>query len=124
MKLLAFLLAMSLVVIFCSESGASDWIWLTRNLSGSVIYYIDSESIHYEDDRVTFWDKRVVSDDPDFKEIRGYNEVNCKENTYRTLQIIGYYKSGKSSTNKDSGQWQHIDATTAMAVYHGYLCKK
>ncbi len=89
-----------------------------------MIYYIDRETIHYEDDRVTFLDKRVVSDDPDFKEIRGYNEVNCKENKYRTLQIIGYDKNGKSSTYKDLGQWQHIDATTAMAVYYGYLCGK
>ncbi len=119
MKLLTLILAISLAVIFCSQAEASDWIWLTRNLSETVIYYIDNESIHYEDDRVTFWDKRVVSDDPDFKEIRGYNEVNCKENTYRTLQIIGHGRDGKSSTYQDSGQWQHIDATTAMSVYYG-----
>lgn len=124
MKLLTLILAISLVVIFRSQSGASDWIWLARNLAGTVIYYVDRETIHYEDDRVMFWDKRVVSDDPDFKEIRGYNEVNCKENKYRTLQILGYDKNGKSSTYKDSGQWQHIDATTAMAVYYGYLCRK
>lgn len=124
MKLLTLILAISLVVIFRSQSGASDWIWLARNLAGTVIYYVDRETIHYEDDRVMFWDKRVVSDDPDFKEIRGYNEVNCKENKYRTLQILGYDKNGKSSTYKDSGQWQHIDATTSMAVYYGYLCRK
>ncbi len=124
LKPLTLILAIPLVVIFSSRSGASDWIWLTRNLSGTVIYYIDNESIHYEDDRVMFWDKRVVSDDPDFKEIRGYNEVNCKENTYRTLQIIGYDKNGKSSTYQDSVQWQHINATTATAVYYGYLCRR
>ncbi len=124
MKLLTLILTISLVVIFCAQSEAADWIWLTRNLSGTVIYYVDNEGTHYEDDRVTFWDKRVVSDDPDYKEIRGYNEVNCKENTYRTLQIIGYDKSGKSSAYQDSGQWQHIDATSAIAVYYGYLCKK
>ncbi len=30
---------------------------------------MDNERIHYEDDRVTFWDKRVVSDGTDFKEV-------------------------------------------------------
>jgi hypothetical protein len=66
MKLSTLILAIALLLIFCSQSRALDWIWLSRNASGTVIYYIDVESIHSEGDRVTFWDKRAVSNDPDF----------------------------------------------------------
>jgi len=103
---------------------APAWIMLTKNASETVIFYIDAESIHYEGDRVTFWDKREVSDDPTFNEMRGYNEVDCKEEKYRTLRITGYDKNGKSYTDSADGHWQHIEADTAMVAFYHYVCKK
>lgn len=115
-----------LALIFPLEVMAetAHWIMLTKNASGSVMYYIDAESIHYEGDRVTFWDKREVSDDPNFKEMRGLNEVDCTEERYRTLRIVGYDKNGKSYTDSGDGQWQHIEADTAMVAFYRFVCKE
>jgi hypothetical protein len=124
MRLLMIVLGMAIMVLLASKTEAAEWLEVTRNSSGTVIYYLDDESIHHEGDKVLFWDKRNVSDDPDFMEIRGYTEMDCKNINYRTLQIIGYDKNGKSFTDHNAGQWQHIDANTAMAVYYRYVCKE
>ena len=124
MKLSTLIYSVILLLIFCSHSGAEDLVELTRNASWTVTYYIDKDSIHSAGNKITFWDKREVSDDPDFTEIRGYLEVDCVENNYRTIQIIGYGKNGDSSKYEDAGQCQKIDVTSAISVYHGYLCKK
>jgi len=118
------LLLLALIFPFELMAETADWIVLTKNASGTAIYYVDAESIHYEGDRVTFWDKREVSDDPNFKELRGYNEVDCKEERYRTLMITGYDKNGKSYTTGADGQWQHIEANTAMVAFYRFVCKE
>jgi hypothetical protein len=122
-KLMLLLLAL---IIFPLELMAetADWIEVTKNAPGTAIYSIDVASIHYDGDRVTFWDKRELSDDPSFKELRGYNEVDCKEERYRTFRITGYDKNGKSDTNSDEGQWQHIEPSTAMVAFYRYVCNE
>lgn len=122
-KLMLLLVAL---IIFPLELMAetADWIEVTKNASGTAIYSIDAASIHYDGDRVTFWDKRELSDDPIFKEMRGYNEVDCKEERYRTLRITGYDKNGKSDTDSDEGQWQHIEPNTAMIAFYRFVCKE
>ncbi|HAM50761.1 MAG TPA: hypothetical protein DCP92_08735 [Nitrospiraceae bacterium] len=123
-RLLRIVLGIAFMVLLGSKLEAAEWLEITRNASGTAIYYLDDESVHHEGNKVLFWDKRKVSDDPDFNEISGYTEMDCKEFNYRTLQIIGYDKNGKSFTDHDAGQWQHIDANTAMAVFYGYVCKE
>ena len=120
------MLLLLVLIIFPLELMAetADWIEVTKNASGTAIYSIDATSIHYDGDRVTFWDKRELSDDPLFKEMRGYNEVDCKEERYRTLRITGYDKNGKSDTDSDEGQWQHIEPNTAMIAFYRFVCKE
>jgi len=121
-KPILFLLPLIFPLELMAETA--DWIELTKNASGTVIYYVDAESIHYEGDRVTFWDKREVSDDPNFKEMRGFNEVDCKEVRYRTLWITGYDKNGKSHTDSTEMQWQNIEPDTAMSAFYPFVCEK
>jgi hypothetical protein len=123
LKILTILSVIACVVLPCSASNAAEWVEVTRNASGTVIYYLDAESVRHEGDKVTFWDKRVVSDDPDFKELRGQTEMNCRETRYRTLRITGYDRKGSSFTDQEPGQWQHIDANSAMAVFQSRLCQ-
>ncbi|MCL5022130.1 MAG: hypothetical protein M1497_01970 [Nitrospirae bacterium] len=123
-KLSTLLGAIALVCIVSTEPEAADWVELTRNAPGTVIYYLDLESIHFEGDRATFWDRRVLSDDPDYREMRGYNEVDCSGKKYRTLRITGYDKNGKSSSEEDAGEWRQIAPDTAMSVLYRYVCKE
>jgi hypothetical protein len=123
LKILAVLSVITGVVLPGSLLKAAEWMEVTRNAPGTVIYYLDAESVHQEGDKVTFWDKRVVSDDPDFKELRGYIEMDCREIRYRTLRIRGFDRKGSSFTDQEPGQWQHIDANAAMAVFQSRLCQ-
>ena len=117
------MVVMAFTVLPGSKAKAAEWVEITRNASGTVVYYLDEESIHHEGDKVTFWDKRVVSDDPDFKEIRGHNEIDCRGARYRTVRITGYDKEGRGFTDQEPGQWQPIDANSALAVFQSRLCQ-
>ena len=123
-KMLALGFVFALAVLPGLTSSAAAWIEITRNASGTVTYYLDEESLRREGDKVTFWDKRVVSDDPDFKEMRGYTEMDCSKTRYRTLMITGYDNKGRSFTDQEPGQWQHIEANSAMAVFQERVCKE
>ncbi len=114
----------SVILLPCLKAEAAEWVEITRNASGTATYFIDEESIHSDGDRVSFWDKREVTDDPAFREIRGFNEINCKDLTYRTLRITGYDKTGRSISDNESGEWKHIDVTTAMAVFFKHVCRE
>ncbi|MGD0884731.1 MAG: surface-adhesin E family protein [Thermodesulfovibrionales bacterium] len=118
------LLLMALLFPLELTAATADWIELTKDASGTAIYYIDGNSIHYEGYRVTFWDERKVSDDPKFKEMMGYNEVDCKNVMYRTLWITGFDKDGKSYNDSNEGQWQHIEPNTAMVAFYRFVCKE
>lgn len=57
-KLMLLLLAL---IIFPLELMAetADWSELTKNASATAIYSIDAAGIHYDGDRVTFWDPAI-----------------------------------------------------------------
>jgi hypothetical protein len=122
-KLLAMVAVTAFTILPGSKANAAEWVEITRNAPGTVVYYLDEESIRREGDKITFWDKRVVSDDPDFKEIRGHNEIDCGATSYRTLRITGFDRKGSSFTDQEPGQWQHIDGNSAMAVFQSRLCR-
>jgi len=99
------------------ESYASD-----RHM---VDYYYDKESVTFPSKTlVRAWRKRVFLPKSPQKEIISYDEIDCNNARYRSLEIEGVFWDGTSKTYKKISEWTPIYEGTPDEAFYLDRCKE
>ena len=68
----------------------ADWVLVSVN-DVSDEFYIDSETIIKDGNKVNCWEKIHFSDQSqEFKSVRIFEEIDCKKRTHITLQVTAF----------------------------------
>jgi hypothetical protein len=89
-----------------------------------VDYYVDKESIAYPSKTLVHaWRRRVFPINSPQKEIISFDEIDCNEARYRTLEVEGIYWDGKTKTFKAVSPWVRIFMDSPDEVLYLDVCK-
>lgn len=90
-----------------------------------VDYYVDKQSVTFPSKSlVRAWRKRAFPQKSAQKEIITFDEVDCNNARYRTLETQGVYWNGTSKTFKVVSQWNTIYEGTPDEVFLLDRCKE
>ena len=87
-------------------------------------YYVERESITYPSKTLVHaWRKRVFPPHSPQKEIISFDEIDCNEARYRSLEIEGVYWDDKVKTFKVVSPWVRISKGSPDEVLYLDVCK-
>lgn len=122
---IAFLLASSI-------SYAQIWDYVITSEAGT-IYFIDPISIVKNDDVVTYsqllnYPNGYDSKNRKIHSIQHTKQINCKDNTSRTISMIAYEKENLKgdvltlSVGRETA-WSQINKNSILSLYREEVCK-
>jgi hypothetical protein len=92
--------------------------------ANGVDYYVDRETIAYLSKTIVHaWRKRTFLVKSPQKEIISFDEIDCGEARYRTLEVEGVYWDGRTKTFKAVSPWVRIFADSPDEVLYLDVCK-
>ena len=92
--------------------------------ANGVDYYVDRETIAYLSKTIVHaWRKRTFLVKSPQKEIISFDEIDCNEARYRTLEVEGVYWDGRTKTFKAVSPWVRIFADSPDEVLYLDVCK-
>jgi hypothetical protein len=96
MKSINLMAAVTALVMAATPAFAADWIYVTTNVHGSVLYY-DADTIQRSGSQVTVWEKSDHSRDKTtvWREAKDRYRYDCAERTRTLLHSTNYYPDGK-----------------------------
>ena len=92
--------------------------------ANGVDYYVERETIAYLSKTIVHaWRKRTFLVKSPQKEIISFDEIDCGEARYRTLEVEGVYWDGRTKTFKAVSPWVRIFADSPDEVLYLDVCK-
>jgi len=100
MRPINLLTAVAAITMAAAPAFAADWIYVTTDVNGAVIYY-DADTIQRSGDQITVWRKWDHSRDKTVKEreTKSRSRYDCAERTITLLTYINYFPDGKVETD-------------------------
>jgi hypothetical protein len=91
-----------------NEARERKWTNYASDRNG-VTYYYEKESIsHPSKGFVRAWRRRVFPERALQKEIIEFDEIDCTETTYRSLQLTALYRDGSAKSFSRVSPWTYI----------------
>ena len=122
---------LTLVMLFASPAWA-DWEFVVETESGTQVF-IDFQTVRKEAHRVKVWQLTNFPKPQNTSSVQGISslrtryEIDCKEETSRTLAITAFpeqYASGKELGHQgESNKWEHIAPRSTHSEILKKVCK-
>jgi len=122
------------LLLLVNFPARANWEWVSENENG-VNFFVDFRTLRKDGNRVKFWRIMNYPTPINLKgqsifSMRSRYEVDCKEDTYRTLTVTAF--SQKDARGTDLGtetygefdsKWEHIVPTSSMFTVLNRVCK-
>ena len=103
------ILCMSALYSSAAEESERKWTSYMRERDHSVEYFYDKDSLIKTPQRILqVWRKRVFAPGSAQKEIVTFDQIDCREAEYRSLQLSVTYWDGTVKTFNKEGPWAHV----------------
>jgi hypothetical protein len=115
---------MSTVYSSAAEEPERKWISYMRNEDTSLEYFYDKDALVKTSKNVLqVWRKRVFAPGSAQKEIVTFDQIDCREAEYRSLQLSVTYWDGTAKTFDKVSPWAHVYTNSAEEYLMDQHCK-
>jgi hypothetical protein len=124
--LLAYLtLCVSAVYCVAAEEVERKWTSYMRERDRSVEYFFDKDAMVKTPQRMlNVWRKRVFAKGAAQKEIITFDNINCREAEFRSLQLTVINWDGTSKTFDKPSEWAHVFSSSPEEYLLEQYCNK
>lgn len=113
LSIIAMIAAMSAPAI------AADWVLVSSHDTAE--RYVDRASIKQVGPYKRAWDKIVIHNDPEYKEMVSLTEYDCSGGRKRDIQMTSYLTNGESRSS-GSTEWTYPPPETSAETTLDYVC--
>lgn len=116
-----------LLTILISSNVLGEWVPVTVTID-NIMFFVDKDTITKKGNKVKYWQKmNLYTTDNEIKSIRSFHEADCKERTYKKLDVTSFNEidfKGKMVANyKPSPTNDYIAPETSGEIIFNYVCK-
>lgn len=120
------------LLLLPTSAFAQIWDYMITSEAGT-FYYIDPASITKKDNVITYiqllnYPKGYDSKNPDIHSIQHTKQIDCNNNTSRTISMLAYEKENLKgdilslSVGRET-KWEEINKNSILSLYRNEVCQ-
>ena len=125
--LLGAFVAAQLALAQPAAAGDDRWVRVSAADDGTSEHWIDTESIKYKGDLVSYTERAKINDDESgWDTVIASSQINCETSQVHPVQLKITYTSGKIETvdNPDPKDWNDIQPGSIGSDIRDFVCKR